>query len=321
MFCTRPWRQIAILSDGSAVCSCIDAEKTNPLGNITTQSMEEIWNGPRFRALRKAVVEDINRIPICRGCPNRVEGPPAPADFIDGVPKPRLLFIEAHGGCNLACPGCSRDGIEGSRTSLAMDFATFQKTIDELSPGLEYMEFHIGGENYMNKQANEMVRYCRDKNPTCKVLTSTNGHFFHTEERRQELLDSGVDCVIFSVDGASQESYEKYRVNGKLERVLDGMRRIAELKKGSGQERPVLVWRYILFDWNDSQEEMALARKMAAEVGVDFLAWHLNGVDSQQASKRYYVGSPHLGEIEHELWDTLMAQFSQEVDLRLDTYH
>ena len=71
-------------------------------------------------------------------------------------------------------------------------------------------------------------------------------------------------------------------------------------------------------EWNDSPEEMNLARRMAKEIGVDHLAWHLNGVSIMNSSKRYYTGSPHLIEIKDEIWDTLPQRITQgpELDFR-----
>jgi MoaA/NifB/PqqE/SkfB family radical SAM enzyme len=319
-YCTRPWRQAAVLSDGTVVCACIDAEKSNPLGDLKTQSFDEIWNGPAYQRLRRNIETNIDDVVICRGCPNRIEAPPPPPGFHQGVAKPRALFIESHAGCNLFCPGCNREGIEGSRTSLALDLATYKKLIDSLAPDLSYMEFHIGGENYLHKDASAMVRYCRDKNPGCIILTSTNGHFFQTDQRCQELLESGIDCVIFSVDGATQESYEKYRVNGRFDRVVEAMTRIARMKDEQGLSRPLLVWRYILFSWNDSQEEMDLARKLSREAGVDHLAWHLNAVEGQAQSPRYHVGSAGLVEIENELWDTLVTRLGVDIGVDFGSY-
>lgn len=319
-YCTRPWRQIAILSDATAVCACVDAEKTNPLGNLKTQSFDEVWNGSHYEKLRRAIADDIDSVPICRGCPNRVEGPPPPAGSFTDIEKPQALFIESHIGCNLACPGCNRDGMMESRDEQALDMDTYQKVVDELSPDLKYMEFHLGGENYMHRQANEMVRYCREKNPNCFILSSTNGHFFHTPERLQAVLDSGIDCLIFSVDGATQESFEKYRVNGDLERVFEAMRKLIEMRNALGREHPLVIWRYILFDWNDSPEEMELARELAREMGVDHLTWHLNAVSTQEASSRYHIGSPHLHEIEDELWDTLASRVDLDPGVPFDSY-
>lgn len=319
-WCTRPWNQIAVLSDGTAVCACIDAEKTNPLGSFVDQKLEEIWNGAAYQGLRTSIGKNIDAVPICRGCPNRVAEPAPPEGYVSGVPKPKVLFLESTALCNLTCPGCNREGIEGGRTEQMMDFELYKKVIDELSPGLTYMEFHIGGENYLHKRAHDMVRYCKDKNPGVAVLSSTNGHFFHTDERVEQLLDSGIDALIISVDGARQESYEKYRVNGDIERVFDGVRRIRRLREKRGGDAPLLIWRYILFDWNDSPEEMNEARRLAPEVGFDHLAWHLNGVEDQVQSGRYHVGSAHLDEIADELWDTLPTRLGADLPVDFSGY-
>lgn len=320
-FCTRPWNQAAVLSDGTVVCACIDAKKENPLGDLTRQSFEEIWNGEGYRRLREAIALDIDEVPVCRGCPNRVYGPPPPEGFSTGVPLPRALFVESHIGCNLACVGCDRRGMIASRARKILDFDVFRKAVDALSPGLRYFEFHVGGENYLHPRAHEMVRYVRDRNPDCFILTSTNGHFFDDEERRRALVESGMDLVIFSVDGARQESYERYRVGGDIRKVFEAMREVVRLRRHMGRERPIVVWRYILFEWNDSPEEMEEARRIARDLEIDHLTWCLNGVAGVAGSKRYYAGSPHLAEIEHEMWDTLPGRLEGfEVPVDFSTY-
>ena len=87
--------------------------------------------------------------------------------------------------------------------------------IDALSPDLAYMEFHLGGENWMHRQRRRDGALLQGPEP--------RGGGPHLHER--PLLPhrragppwrstSGLDCIIFSVDGATQESYEKYRVRG-----------------------------------------------------------------------------------------------------------
>lgn len=306
-YCARPWRQVTFLSDGTAVCACIDAARTNPLGNIHERSFDEIWNGPEYQRLRGLIAGDrIDAEPICQQCPNRIAEPPSDREKVSGFPRPTTLFLESVAACNLKCPGCDRDSIEGNRDGkLVMDMDAYRRIIDPLSPGLVYMEYHLGGENFMHKQWPEMIRYAKDKNPDLFILTSTNGHYFRNTEEREALVNSGIDCVIFSIDGATQESYEKYRVRGKLDTVLDAMRGVLEARERLGRERPLIVWRYILFSWNDSDEEMNTARRMAKDIGVDYFTWHLNVADADYSSPRYHIGSPHLGEIGHELWDNV----------------
>jgi hypothetical protein len=93
---------------------------------------------------------------------------------------------------------------------------------------------------------------------------------------------------------------------------------VIEARNRAGKTRPYIVWRYILFPWTDSPAEMDLARKMAREIGVDALAWHLNAASADMSSQRYYIGSPHLHEIADELWDNIQGRGIP--DLKLTTY-
>jgi pyruvate-formate lyase-activating enzyme len=315
-YCSRPWKQATFLSDGTAVCACIDVARTNPLGNIHDRSFDEVWDGFEYARLRGAIASgNIDLVPICRGCPNRISTPPEDRESLTGNPRPKVLFLESVAACNLACPGCNRDAIEGNRDGkLVMDWGAYQKVIDALSPDLEYMEYHLGGENFMHKQWPRMIRYAKDNNPRLRMLSSTNGHYFRNERERQDAVDCGIDGLIFSIDGATPETYAKYRVGGSFDAVIENMKGVLDLRNKvgsrtqSGRRTPFIIWRYILFAWNDSKEEMDLARRMARDLGVDMFAWHLNIAEPEVSSKKYYIGSPHLPEIAHELWDNLQEK-------------
>lgn len=323
-FCSRPSKAITFLSDGTAVCACIDAAKTMPLGNINEMSMEEIWNGRAYRDLRQDLIEDHKRRPLCAGCPNLIVNPPSNPGKISGFHLPRFVYIETLAACNLSCPGCDRGHIVGSREEAGdgkgkrMSFKTWCKIIDALSPHLEYLEYHVGGENWAHRESARMVRYAKERNMHLFTLTSTNGLYFNTEEQRRDALLSGIDVIIFSVDGARQESYGRYRVGGSFEQVLENMRAMAAMKARMGIGWPKLVWRYILFNWNDSDEEMQLARDLSREAGVDKIAWHLNVGDPSWSSPRFRRGSSGLASISHELWDNLQGMLP--VDPRWDRY-
>ena len=318
-WCARPWRQVTVLSDGEAICACPDVGKTNPLGNVIDRGVVEVWNGEGYARTRRDIEEDIGRIPVCGGCPNRIETPP-PADMHDTVPLPKALVIETVGGCNLVCPGCDRVAIQGSRSKLAMTYDDFTRIVDPLSPNLRYMEFYVGGENWAHPRAADMVRYCRDRNPDCFIQTSTNAMFFNTEEKARACVESGIDAVVCSIDGTTQEVYEKGKNRGDLQRVLDGIRRMLRIRAELGRSRPLIIWRYILYRWNSHPEQMDEARRMAREIGVDHLCWHLNADRPELNGERYYIGSPHLHEIEHELWDTLPGRIGWQDPIGVSSY-
>lgn len=306
--CSRPWKQITFLSDGEAVCSCVDVAKTMPLGNVNELSMEEIWNGPAYKSLRQDCIEDISRRPVCTTCPNRIPEAPKNPENLDVEHRPRHAYIETVAACNLVCPGCDREAIEGSRNGARMSVDTFKKIIDGLSPHLEYLEYHVGGENWAHKQSAEMLRYAKANNPYLFTLTSTNGLYFNTEAQRRDALLSGIDVIIMSIDGATAESYDRYRVRGDFNQVVENMRAMIKMREEMHVSWPKIVWRYILFNWNDSDEEMNMAREMAKEMGVDWLTWLLDVAPTDEyTSRRFRHGSPELEEIRHEMWETVQG--------------
>ncbi|HMS16365.1 MAG TPA: hypothetical protein PKA37_05945, partial [Planctomycetota bacterium] len=173
--------------------------------------------------------------------------------------------------------------------------------------------------NWAHKDSAEMLQYVKARNPHCFTLTSTNGLYFNSEAQRRAALLSGIDVIIFSVDGVDQESYGKYRVGGDFNQVLENMRAMAAMREDLGVSWPKMVWRYILFPWNDSDEQMQRARDLSRAAGVDALAWHVNIADGQEfQSERFYAGSPHLEPIRHELWDHIQA--SIPVNPRWEVY-
>jgi hypothetical protein len=67
---------------------------------------------------------------------------------------------------------------------------------------------------------------------------------------------------------------------------------------------PVVNWRYILFTWNDSDEEMQRAREMAADIGVDRLTWEITDHPEGAFSRRFVPVAPDYERIKYEVWDT-----------------
>jgi hypothetical protein len=131
-----------------------------------------------------------------------------------------------------------------------------------------------------------MCEYIKTHFPHIYLYTSTNGLAF-TEAQARRLVHSGIDEVTFSIDGATQDSYVKYRQRGKFDVALANLRAMADEKRRSGRDVPFLNWRYILFTWNDSDAEMNLARRLATEVGVDRLCWELTDHPEDAFSRRF----------------------------------
>jgi hypothetical protein len=186
-----------------------------------------------------------------------------------------------------------------------LNYDTFTKVIDELGPGLQRIDFFNYGESFIHPRAIEMIEYAKSRFPQIYLFTSTNGLLLNTDEKLRALTKSGIDEITFSIDGAMQETYVRYRRGGDFNKLMRILKRFVEIKRELNSDTPFINWRYILFRWNDSDEEMNLARKLAAELGIDRLCWEITDHPENSASERFVPGRPEYEMIQHEIWSAL----------------
>ncbi len=220
-------------------------------------------------------------------------------------PLPSRLYVECTAACNISCfqACCAPEtGITRTRQAGMLDFDLFTRVIDEAGPTLGRVDFFNYGEAFLHKRAVEMCEYIKTKYPHIYLYTSTNGLALN-EEKARRLVHSGIDEVTFSIDGASQDTYVRYRQRGKFDVAVANLRAMADEKAKSGRDVPQLNWRYILFNWNDSDDEMEKARALAAEFGVDRLTWEITDHPEDSFSRRFAPGTTEFARIQHEVWD------------------
>jgi hypothetical protein len=304
--CSWPWDILVMLCDGRLVCGCADPYGRRVLGDARTSSIGAVWDGPVLATLRA----DLNGggSAFCGDCPLKLPLEPDEAPTVRPLgagPLPARMFIECTAACNISCEQacCAPEtGIARTRQAGMLDFDLFRRVVDEVGPTLGRLDFFNYGEAFLHKRAVEMCEYIKTRFPHVYLYTSTNGLAF-SEEQARRLVHSGIDEVTFSIDGATQESYEKYRRRGRLDVALARLRAMADEKRRSGRDLPFLNWRYILFTWNDSDAEMSLARTLAADAGVDRLCWEITDHPENAYSRRFVPGSPALEAIRAETWD------------------
>ena len=179
--------------------------------------------------------------------------------------EPFMLMVEPTNFCNLKCPLCPSGNGEMRRARGKMDLDQFKTLIDGVGDNLILLMLWNQGEPFINPCFAEMVRYARDRRiPT---LTSTNGHFIRTEAQARAVVESGLDEIIVSLDGVDQETYARYRVGGKIERVFDAVRLLVQARKDLGVRNPLINLQFIVFKHNE--EDLSTAARLAAEVEAD----------------------------------------------------
>ncbi|HLO55867.1 MAG TPA: radical SAM protein [Saprospiraceae bacterium] len=177
---------------------------------------------------------------------------------------PMTISIEPTTACNLRCPECPSGLRIFSRETGNLKEDFFRATIDDLYKDLIYLIFYFQGEPYINPNFLEMVKYASNKG--IYTITSTNGHFLNDENARKT-IESGLDRMIISVDGTTQEVYENYRKEGKLETVLQGARNVVKWKKELKSSTPHIIFQFLVVKPNEHQ--IPEIYKLAKEIGVD----------------------------------------------------
>ena len=304
--CSWPWSIAVLLCDGRVVCGCADPYAKRVLGDTRTTSLASIWTGPTATALRTEI--NGGGSSFCGDCPLKLPLQPdqsPPQRSLDVAPIPGRLYVECTAACNISCfqACCAPEtGITRTRQAGMLDFDLFTRVVDEAGPSLGRIDFFNYGEAFLHKRAVEMCAYIKQKFPHIYLYTSTNGLAF-TEEKARQLAHTGIDEVTFSLDGATPETYARYRQRGRFDVALANLRALIDEKAKSGRDVPFVNWRYILFTWNDSDEEMERARRMAADFGVDRLCWEITDHPEDSFSRRFVPSSPEFNRIRHEVWD------------------
>lgn len=198
---------------------------------------------------------------------------------------PVSISIEPTTSCNLRCPECPSGLRNFTRPTGMLDLELYKRMLDELYPTLWYLILYFQGEPYLHSQFFELIKAASSKR--IYTATSTNGHYLNSENARKT-VESGLDRLIISIDGTTQETYEAYRVGGSLERVISGTRELVSWKNRLGSSTPHLVFQFLVVRPNEHQ--ISEIKDMANSLGVDEVALKTAQI------YQYHQGSPLIPE-------------------------
>lgn len=179
---------------------------------------------------------------------------------------PVAISFEPTTSCNLRCPECPSGLRSFTRPTGMLNFDLYKNTINQLSDYVMYMTFYFQGEPYLHKDFLTMVKYANAKK--IYTATSTNAHYLNYENAI-ETVKSGLDRLIISIDGTSQDTYQQYRIGGDIEKVWQGTKNIIQAKKELKSSTPFVIFQFLVVKPNEHQiEEIKCISK---EIGVDEL--------------------------------------------------
>ncbi len=189
--------------------------------------------------------------------------------------RPYIYTIDTGNVCNLRCPLCPT-GYQGlERKQSLMGLRTFETLLEKVRPYAIEVILHNWGEPFLNPDIIPMIKAA--KKAGIGTTISSNLNLVHRgDEFLQEVVESGLDHLTVSIDGASQEVYEEYRRGGDLQQVLHNTKVILEHRARVGRKTPVLEWQYLVMKHNE--HEIDRARRLAKDLNVDRLRFTSTGL-------------------------------------------
>lgn len=179
--------------------------------------------------------------------------------------SPLFMSVEPADFCQLSCPQCPV-GRSHRHKGDYLNYELYQSLIKQVKKNTFHLIFYFQGEPTLNRNLPEMIRLAH--NAGIYTSTSTNGQAI-TPNMAQAIVQSGLDKIIFSIDGTTQNVYQNYRSGGNLQKIIDAVTAINDYKKELNSFTPVVELQFIVFKTNEHQ--MGEMKKLAVQLGANLL--------------------------------------------------
>lgn len=182
--------------------------------------------------------------------------------------SPYGVIVDPINNCQLACPGC----VHSTRPkelrlfdwpSGMLSESLFADFMRQFGPCAIETAFYDYGEPLLNPNTPRLIRLA--KNYLARTSLSTNMGVKHFDA--EAYVNSGLDYMTVSIDGATQSTYEQFRRKGDIETVFENVRRLLQTRTRMGKHTPVVSWQYLAFEHNEHEIEDAIT--MARRLDVD----------------------------------------------------
>lgn len=177
---------------------------------------------------------------------------------------PFSLSIEPTTACNLGCPECPSGLKQFTRPTGKLDAGFHERMLNQVRKTVFYINYYFQGEPFLHPQFLALIKAA--KKNKIYTSTSTNAHFIN-EKTAKEIVESGLDRLIISIDGLTQETYENYRIHGTLSKVIEGSKQMLKAKKELNSKTPHLIFQFLAVKPNE--HEIPQVFQLGKEMGID----------------------------------------------------
>lgn len=327
-FCTQPFERIEILPRGEVYTCCSGTLKSGyDIGNIYQQDFEEIWNSERAKRLRYSVTKgDFEYChEYCLYLAQRdqaVHGEIHPVRKKDGKTfqyscyqdctvneYPKVIALSCDETCNLQCPSCrnARKALSKEKSSQLLEM--LMAKVRPLMPSCRMLKVLGSGEVFASAACSAFLKTLTvEECPNLAIYLITNAQLF-TKERWGEFknLDRFPLLINISIDAAQKQTYEKLRLGGKWETLLNNLDFIAQLRKAGNARELIFNFVVQLENYRQIPEFVELGKRYAADaVYFQFMTnWGTTSQEDYQRNNVFYHDNPHRQEAEQLLKEAI----------------
>lgn len=204
----------------------------------------------------------------------------------NGVLRPRMLAVDASTACQLDCVDCYMRKKDYDGVGKGMLSADKLIKMVENYPYVQAIELSNNGEALLNPDLTRILEYLYMREIAAYFYNGVNINTA-SDDLLEAIVKYKVRGMTVSIDGATQEIYEKYRRNGNINTVIENIEKINFFKKKYQSTYPLLIWQYILMNHNEC--DITKAKEMAKSIGMDIvfkLAWGNNAPQDSEFIRR-----------------------------------
>lgn len=289
--CLKPFRS-AEFHIGGDVYVCCPSWMRKPIGNLNTNSVEEIWNSPEAKDIRASIIDGSFRFCDRSLCPFLSSGNLPELEKVTAGTQaliqekithmenlPSEIMLNYDQSCNLSCPSC--------RTKLIVH-----------NPG---SADHTVAENYTNKIHDQFLASLKDNKLLLNITGSGDPFASHVYRELLETLDGvatpnlrielqtngllltpanweklrkiwkNIDRIFVSIDAASEGTYVKVRRGGNWKTLQNNMRFLCDLRS----KRHIKYLQVNFVVQKSNYEEMPAFARMFIDMGCDVVSFSL----------------------------------------------
>jgi len=318
VFCKVPFSEVFVLADGECICHCWKEREYDDLGDRIMKTGDlnkvngllSIWRDGEYAKLRKEFINQELR-QGCRSCRINCNYNLSynffgeEHNFLKFISKdplyPAHVCLEISTFCAYKCSPCHRQ-VDSHRCRgrghMSMD--VFNKIITGVKEGItKYITLYGQGESPSNPNFYKMVKILRRKLPSAYMHLCTNLYFVNTEEKIKQILTCGISHIQISFFATNKKEFNIYYRIDAFDYVLNNIKKLIEKRKmliENGIQVPTLIWKYILFKWNDSDESLNWLYEISKESNIKILFTTTISPEDCE-SKKYRQGTKDLEDL------------------------